>query len=509
MVGTAGENNTNPGMEGTSSGGGSVNRRQAEFHQTFRSISNQEILIESYACALHREILLQGRLYLGEEHLCFYANILGWITSVVIALRDVVSIEKRNTALIFPNAIQVATLHHRYFFASFVYRDDAFTQLQRAWRRALLDKATLTGMAAVTGDDDEVDLFTSDNNKMSTASGPVKKKDQLSEETDFKGVETSWANDLNGCSCDFHYEVQVINSLLLPLPFSTVRSLLFDEHSSFLSDFYRNYAGSSDYQVTAWGVGATGIEQRNISLTVSLPRILAHSDHYVEGEPLSSNHMMAQLKGIERILTFIPTRKHITEAQWTIEGLVGGMARMHTRFCLIGRKGGTGNINTNTSNNGNGNGNNNKASHSKGGRNQKTINTSNGDSSLTISIMIEPPVGSFFKEAMKTVLVTHFAELYKAMGASLILHHKQENLPPAQGEEEMGKLGVRTELNWFGPLGKRLKWLLIIGGIGLVMALIFGIVLLKKGKTIMMTEIERMNKLQSIDNQLKVLLEGL
>lgn len=92
----------------------------------------------AYACALSRDILIQGRLFVGEEHVCFYANILGWITSVVIAYRDIVSIDKRNTAVIFPNAIQVATLHHRYFFASFMYREEAYKQLQAAWKQIIL-----------------------------------------------------------------------------------------------------------------------------------------------------------------------------------------------------------------------------------------------------------------------------------------------------------------------------------------------------------------------------------
>jgi hypothetical protein len=35
-----------------------------------------------YGCALQREILIQGRLYISEHHLSFYANIFGWVTSV-------------------------------------------------------------------------------------------------------------------------------------------------------------------------------------------------------------------------------------------------------------------------------------------------------------------------------------------------------------------------------------------------------------------------------------------
>lgn len=35
-----------------------------------------------YACAWERGVLAQGRLYIAEGHLCFYANVLGWISNV-------------------------------------------------------------------------------------------------------------------------------------------------------------------------------------------------------------------------------------------------------------------------------------------------------------------------------------------------------------------------------------------------------------------------------------------
>lgn len=72
--------------------------------------------------------------------MCFYANILGWVTSVVISFRDIVVIEKRNTALLFPNAIQISTLHHRYFFTSFVFREQAFAKMTKSWKLAIGDK---------------------------------------------------------------------------------------------------------------------------------------------------------------------------------------------------------------------------------------------------------------------------------------------------------------------------------------------------------------------------------
>jgi len=39
-----------------------------------------------YSCALQKDILLQGRLYLSENWLCFYSNIFRWETTVILTL---------------------------------------------------------------------------------------------------------------------------------------------------------------------------------------------------------------------------------------------------------------------------------------------------------------------------------------------------------------------------------------------------------------------------------------
>lgn len=35
-----------------------------------------------YGCALQKDILVHGRIYVSEHHLSFHSNILGWITDV-------------------------------------------------------------------------------------------------------------------------------------------------------------------------------------------------------------------------------------------------------------------------------------------------------------------------------------------------------------------------------------------------------------------------------------------
>ncbi|GAA5899383.1 hypothetical protein JCM8208_001633 [Rhodotorula glutinis] len=109
-------------------------KRNADFHALFKNVPDDDYLIEDYGCALQREILIQGRLYISEHHLSFYANIFGWVTSLVIPFSEVCSIEKRMTAYVIPNAIQVATMHARHTFASFLSRDTTYDLIGNIWR---------------------------------------------------------------------------------------------------------------------------------------------------------------------------------------------------------------------------------------------------------------------------------------------------------------------------------------------------------------------------------------
>ncbi|ORY82371.1 hypothetical protein BCR35DRAFT_303777 [Leucosporidium creatinivorum] len=109
-------------------------KRNAEFHAIFKNIPDDDYLIEDYGCALQREILIQGRLYISEHHLSFNANIFGWVTTLTLPFAEVVSIEKRMTAYVIPNAIQVTTLHARHTFASFLSRDTTYDLIGNIWR---------------------------------------------------------------------------------------------------------------------------------------------------------------------------------------------------------------------------------------------------------------------------------------------------------------------------------------------------------------------------------------
>ncbi|XP_051756817.1 GRAM domain-containing protein 2A isoform X3 [Ctenopharyngodon idella] len=57
--------------------GSTVSKYNAQYHKLFQSVPKEELLMKVYSCALLRDILLQGRLYISRNWLCFYANLFG------------------------------------------------------------------------------------------------------------------------------------------------------------------------------------------------------------------------------------------------------------------------------------------------------------------------------------------------------------------------------------------------------------------------------------------------
>lgn len=109
-------------------------KRNRDFHQLFRSVPEDDYLIEDYSCALQREIILAGRIYVSEGHICFSSNILGWVTTLVISFDEIVAIEKENTAMVFPNALGIQTLHARHTFRSLLSRESTYDLMVNIWK---------------------------------------------------------------------------------------------------------------------------------------------------------------------------------------------------------------------------------------------------------------------------------------------------------------------------------------------------------------------------------------
>ncbi|GAB6027433.1 hypothetical protein CHUAL_001696 [Chamberlinius hualienensis] len=111
-----------------------------DFKRLFRDLPDSERLIVDYSCAMQKDILVQGRLYISQNFICFYANIFRWETCLIIKCKDITSMTKEKTALVIPNAIQVCTTNEKHFFTSFGARDKTYLMMFRVWQNALLDQ---------------------------------------------------------------------------------------------------------------------------------------------------------------------------------------------------------------------------------------------------------------------------------------------------------------------------------------------------------------------------------
>ncbi|CAK4849867.1 unnamed protein product [Aphanomyces euteiches] len=91
--------------------------------QRIFNLPSTEQLVNSFSCAIYiNNFPHHGRLYLSQAYLCFT----GWRDSyVVLPLIEINHIDKKNTAIVVPNAIELTTEKQgKLFFASFIYRDE-------------------------------------------------------------------------------------------------------------------------------------------------------------------------------------------------------------------------------------------------------------------------------------------------------------------------------------------------------------------------------------------------
>lgn len=93
-----------------------------------------------YSCALQREILVHGRMYVTLDYMCFHANIFGWETYLTLKWKNITALTKEKTALVIPNAILLTTNTEKYFITSFAARDKTYLMLFRIWQNALMNK---------------------------------------------------------------------------------------------------------------------------------------------------------------------------------------------------------------------------------------------------------------------------------------------------------------------------------------------------------------------------------
>ena len=94
-------------------------------------LPEEEEKIDDWSAALLRNILMQGRLYLFQNYVCFYSKLFGDDSLEVVKLSDVIAMTKKR------NGIEVVVQNgERLFFASLLARNKTFNVLVQTWKNA-------------------------------------------------------------------------------------------------------------------------------------------------------------------------------------------------------------------------------------------------------------------------------------------------------------------------------------------------------------------------------------
>jgi len=107
-----------------------------------------EQILDSFACALSKRILLQGRLYVTPRKVCFHSyfndsTIFGKNSTIIIVpMSDIIRVDKKTTAFLFNNGLKIVTKDIEFVFASFMNREVVATLIENAMGIAEISKST-------------------------------------------------------------------------------------------------------------------------------------------------------------------------------------------------------------------------------------------------------------------------------------------------------------------------------------------------------------------------------
>ncbi|XP_062947575.1 GRAM domain-containing protein 2A [Cynocephalus volans] len=109
-----------------------LSKYNQQYHKLFKDIPLEEVLLKVCSCALQRDLLLQGRLYISPNWLCFHASLFGKDIKVVIPVVSVQMIKKHKMARLLPNGLAITTnTSQKYVFVSLLSRDSVYDTLRR------------------------------------------------------------------------------------------------------------------------------------------------------------------------------------------------------------------------------------------------------------------------------------------------------------------------------------------------------------------------------------------
>uniref|UniRef100_A0A3P9Q3F8 GRAM domain-containing protein n=1 Tax=Poecilia reticulata TaxID=8081 RepID=A0A3P9Q3F8_POERE len=102
----------------------------------------------SYTCALQRDMLYQGKMFVSQNWICFHSKVFGKDIKISIPVMSVKLIKKTKTALLVPNALIIGTTDIDHVFVSFLSRNNTFKFLKSICPHLEVDKISSSPVAS-------------------------------------------------------------------------------------------------------------------------------------------------------------------------------------------------------------------------------------------------------------------------------------------------------------------------------------------------------------------------
>ncbi|XP_034047626.1 GRAM domain-containing protein 2B-like isoform X2 [Thalassophryne amazonica] len=115
-------------------------KTNAQYHKLFKEVSKDEFLKQSYTCALQKDILYQGKMFVSDNWICFHSKVFRRDTKIAIPVISVNFIKKTKTAILVPNALVIQTTVEQYVFVSFLSRNTTYKLLKSICGHLEVDK---------------------------------------------------------------------------------------------------------------------------------------------------------------------------------------------------------------------------------------------------------------------------------------------------------------------------------------------------------------------------------
>ncbi|XP_038859154.1 GRAM domain-containing protein 2B-like [Salvelinus namaycush] len=143
------------------------------FHKLFRDIPTEEKLTHVFTCALQKEVLYHGKLFVSVNYVCFYSSVLLKDTKVEVHVSSVKEVKKQNSAL---SMLSIRTTDGNklwYSFVSLRNRRVCYEILQFVCSQAQLGEQVesgnrsphFSGENSVDGVDRDIDTISSNSSR--------------------------------------------------------------------------------------------------------------------------------------------------------------------------------------------------------------------------------------------------------------------------------------------------------------------------------------------------------